>query len=56
MYDPHSELAIELFGDASPENRQKAKEINYMRFYSAGEIKVSLVAGMYPIKERENES
>lgn len=54
MYDPHSELAIELFGDASPENRQKAKEINYMRLYSAGEIKVGLAAGMYPIKESDD--
>lgn len=49
MCDIHSELAIELFGNASKENRQKAKEINYMRFYSAGEIKVGLVAGMYPV-------
>lgn len=54
MNDPHSDLAIKLFGDAFKENRRKAKAINYMRFYSAGEVKVGLVAGMYPVKESDD--
>jgi DNA polymerase I-like protein with 3'-5' exonuclease and polymerase domains len=48
MKDIHTELAIELFGDASPENRHKAKVINYARLYSCGEVKVGLVSGSYP--------
>jgi DNA polymerase I-like protein with 3'-5' exonuclease and polymerase domains len=53
MKDIHTELALELFGDASPENRAKAKVINYARLYSSGEIRVSRVSGFYPTGDIE---
>lgn len=47
----HSDLALRLFGEVTPETRAAAKAINYMRMYSCGEIKISLLAGMYPLKD-----
>ena len=47
----HSELALKLFGEVTPDTLAAAKAINYMRMYSCGEIKVSLLAGMYPLKD-----
>lgn len=46
--DPHSALAEKLYGEVTPTGRAKAKEINYMRAYSAGEIAVGRKAGQFP--------
>ena len=51
MVDPHAELAKALFGEATPENRARAKEINYLRAYSCGEIRVGRKAGQYPVPD-----
>ena len=48
MRDIHTELALHLFGDALPENRARAKEINFGNLYSMGEVKVSKISGSYP--------
>ena len=46
----HDELAVYLFGELTPETRRKAKAINFARMYSMGEVKVSLMSGVYPTK------
>ncbi len=50
MEDQHTKLALELYGDDSPESREKAKIINFARWYSMGEIKLGQLAGQYPIR------
>lgn len=50
MEDPHTKLALELYGDDSPESREKAKIINFARLYSTGEIKLGQLAGQYPVR------
>lgn len=49
--DPHSALAEKLYGEVTPTGRAKAKEINYMRAYSAGEIAVCRKAGQFPVTD-----
>lgn len=51
MTDPHSALAEKLYGEVTPTDRAKAKEINYMRAYSAGEIAVGRKAGQFPVTD-----
>lgn len=46
----HNELALYLFGELTPETRGKAKAINFALMYSMGEIKISLISGVYPTK------
>lgn len=51
MTDPHSALAEKLYGEVTPTGRAKAKEINYMRAYGAGEIAVGRKAGQFPVTD-----
>ncbi len=48
MLDIHSQKALELFGEVTPETRRKAKTINYFELYGGGQIGLSLLSGQYP--------
>jgi DNA polymerase I-like protein with 3'-5' exonuclease and polymerase domains len=48
--DPHSERALDLFGEVTPDTRSRAKIINYAESYGAGQISLSRRAGQYPME------
>lgn len=49
-FDPHTEKALRLYGTVNSELRQKAKAVNYISAYGAGEINQGRIAGQYPLK------
>lgn len=48
--DPHERRALEEFGTVDRDARQRAKEMNWMELYGAGQINLARIAGHYPLK------